>query len=94
MPYESLSDAALAERIARRDAAALSALYDRYARQAYAVALLVTHQSNAAAAVVEALFWDLWQQGQPPIPGASMRNSLMLSARHLAEALPSVAQDY
>ena len=90
MPYESLSDEALAERIARRDPAALSALYDRYARQAQAVALLVTHDPDRAAAVVEALFWRVWQHGRPPTPGASLRNSLMLSARRLAEALPVV----
>lgn len=90
MPYESLPDEALAERIARRDAAALAALYDRYAYQAHAVALLVTHDPNQAATVVEELFWRVWQQGRPPILGASLRNSLMLSARRLAEALPIV----
>lgn len=92
MPYNSLSDEALAERIARRDPAALSALYDRYAPRALAVAQLVTHNSDQAAAVVEELFWRFWQQGGPPIPGAGVRNSLMLSARRLAEALPIGAQ--
>mgnify|MGYP003618278077 CR=1 FL=1 len=84
MPYDSLSDEALVEHIARRETAALSALYDRYARHAHAVALLVTHDSDQAAAVVEELFWRVWQQGRPPTPGTTLRNSLMLSARRLA----------
>lgn len=92
MPFDTLPDEALAAYIARRNAAALSALYDRYARRAYAVALLVTHDPDRAAAVVEELFWRVWQQGQPPTPGHSLRNSLMLSARRLAEeGAPAVA---
>ena len=87
MPYDALSDETLAQRIGGRDADALSALYDRYARQAHAVALLVTHEPNAAAAVVEELFWQLWQQGAPPFSGATFRNALMLSARRLAERM-------
>jgi DNA-directed RNA polymerase specialized sigma24 family protein len=85
MPYDSLSDEALAQMIGRRDAAALEALYDRYARQAYAVAQIVAREPDAAAAVVEELFWTLWQRGATPSPGSGVRNSLMLSARRLAE---------
>jgi DNA-directed RNA polymerase specialized sigma24 family protein len=85
MGYDRLTDETLLDLIGRRDAAALSALYDRYARQAYAVAHLVTREPDAAAAVVEELFWKLWQQSAAPTPGASARNSLMLSARRLAE---------
>lgn len=87
MVYDALTDEALIERVDGRDAAALSALYDRYARQAHAVALLVTHEPNAAAAVVEELFWQIWQRGAPPFPGATFRNALMLSARRLAERM-------
>ncbi len=85
MQYEALSDESLAQLIDGRDEGAFSALYDRYARQAYAVALLVTRDASAAAAVVEKLFWELWQHGAPPFPGATFRNALMLSARRLAE---------
>lgn len=85
MPYERLSDDNLAQLIRQRDRAAWSTLYDRYARQAYAVALLVTRESATAAAVIEELFWELWRSGTTSPPGASVRNGLMLSARRLAE---------
>lgn len=92
MLFDTLSDEALAAQIARRDPAALTALYDRYARRAYAVALLVTHDPDRAALIVEELFWRVWQQGHPPTPGRGLRNSLMLSARRLAEeSAPAVA---
>ena len=87
MPYDALSDETLAQRIDSRDADALSTLYDRYACQAHAVALLVTHEPNAAAAVVEELFWQFWQRGAPPFPGIPFRNALMLRARRLAERM-------
>jgi DNA-directed RNA polymerase specialized sigma24 family protein len=89
MAYDALSDETLIQRVGRRDAAALSTLYDRYARQAHAVALLITREPAAATAVVEELFWRVWRQGQPPSSGATVRNSLMLSARRLAESAPS-----
>jgi RNA polymerase sigma-70 factor (ECF subfamily) len=85
MGYDRLTDETLVNLIGRRDAAALAALYDRYARQAYAVAQIVAREPDAAAAVVEELFWTIWQRGAPPSPGSGVRNSLMLSARRLAE---------
>jgi DNA-directed RNA polymerase specialized sigma24 family protein len=88
MGYNRLTDETLVDLIGRRDAAALSALYDRYYRQAYAVALIVTRESKTAEAVVEDLFWHIWRHGAPQSPGDSVRNSLMLSARRLAERSP------
>lgn len=88
MPYDCLSDEALAQLIAGRDRAALSALYDRYARQAHAVAFLITHEAAAASAVVEEVYWEFWRRGAAPAAGSSVRNSLMLSARKLAERFP------
>ena len=85
MSYDALSDETLVQLIGRRDAAALSALYDRYAQQAHAVALIITQEPAAATAVVEALFWEVWRRGAAPSPGSSVRNSLMLSARRLAQ---------
>lgn len=87
MPYERLSDDTLSQLIAGRDRNALAALYDRYAPQTHAVALLVTREPAAAALVVEELFWQFWQRGAPPIQGCGLRNSLMLSARRAAEQL-------
>lgn len=80
-----LTDDDLARLISCRDEAALSTLYDRYARQAYAVALLVTNDPGVAWTVVEALFWEFWRRGATPVAGSSVRNGLMLSARRLAE---------
>ena len=85
MPYDGLSDDNLMALIRRRERAAWSALYDRYAQQAHAVALLVTREPAAAAAVIEELFWEVWRCGATPQPGATVRNGLMLSARRLAE---------
>lgn len=87
MPYDRLSDDNLTALIRQRDRAAWSALYDRYAQQAHVVALLVTREPAAAAAVIEELFWEVWRCGATPQPGASVRNGLMLSARRLAERL-------
>jgi hypothetical protein len=85
MGYDRLPDETLVDLIGRRDADALAALYDRYAWQALAVAQIVTRHPDEAAAVVEELFWTFWQRGAVPSPGSSVRNSLMLSARRLAE---------
>jgi DNA-directed RNA polymerase specialized sigma24 family protein len=88
MRYGRLSDETLAQMIDRHDSAALSALYDRYAPQAHAVALIVTRDPEAASAVVENLFLEFWRCGKAPSAGSSVRNSLMLSARHLARRFP------
>lgn len=85
MLYERLSDDTLLQLIAGRDPNALSALYDRYAPQTHAVALLITHEPATAAVVIEELFWQVWRCGATPQPGATVRNGLMLSARRLAE---------
>jgi DNA-directed RNA polymerase specialized sigma24 family protein len=87
MPYDAVSDEGLVQMISRRDAAALSALYDRYAHQAHAVALLVTREPAVAVAVVEELFLHVWRRAAPPSCGSSVRNALMLSARRLAESM-------
>lgn len=89
MRYDCLSDETLVQMIGRRDSAAFSALYDRYARQTLAVAMIVTHDRTAAEAAVEEVFYTLWQRrGAAATTGTSVRNSLMLSARRLAERSP------
>ena len=89
MPYDRLPDDKLTDLIRQRDRAAWSVLYDRYARQAHAVALLVTCEPATAAAVIEELFWEVWRCGMSWQPGASVRNSLMLGARRIAERIPA-----
>lgn len=89
MRYDGLSDETLVEMIGRRDSGAFSTLYDRYAPQTLAVAMIVTHDRRAAETAVEQVFYDLWRRrGVPLIVGTSVRNSLMLSTRRLAERLP------
>ena len=83
MRYDHLGDEALLELVARRDGAALAALYDRYAAGALAVAVRVTGERAAAEAAVEHLFWSLWR-GEVALNGRGLRNSLMLAARRLA----------
>lgn len=88
MHYDRFSDETLVQLIGRRDSDALSALYDRYAAQTLAVAMIITRERRAAEAIVEQVFHDFWQrQGQPAIDGTSVRNSLMLSTRRVAGAL-------
>ena len=90
MAYDRLSDERLLQSIHRRDAAALAALYDRYAPQVHAVAMLVTREADAAAAVVEAVFWECWRGGAPA-DVHSIGRSLTLAARRAAERLQSAA---
>ena len=87
MAYDGLSDEGLVQSIGRRDAAALATLYDRYAPRVHAVAMLVTHEADAAAAVVEAVFWECWCGTATPAAGHSIGHSLTLAARRAAERL-------
>lgn len=50
----------LLERITRRDAVALSELYDRHASQVYALALAGTGEPALAEAVTEEVFMEVW----------------------------------
>jgi hypothetical protein len=84
MRYDQLSDEKLVDLIARRDAAAFDAFYERYARQALAVALLAGRDRVAAEAVVEQLFWSVWR-GEIANDG-QVRHHLMFGARQLARA--------
>ncbi len=92
MRYNQLSDEKLVDLIARRDAVAFDVLYERYARQALAVALLAGLDRAAAEAIVEQFFWDVWRcTATLTRLGASVRNSLMLGVRQLAQGLPQPA---
>ncbi len=86
MAYDRLSDEKLVQALGRRDAAALAALYDRYAPRVHAVAMLITHEADMAAAVVEAVFWECWR-GRALMDGRSVSHSLTLAARRMAERM-------
>jgi RNA polymerase sigma-70 factor (ECF subfamily) len=85
MDYSRLDDAALVALVARRDEAALAALYDRYARLVYSVAFRVVGQRQLAEDVTLDAFQNVWQAA------ASFRQDrgrfatwLMSVARHRA----------
>lgn len=64
-------DSALLDAIARRDEAALAALYDRYGQPCYALARRITGDEEMAAEVVQDTFLALWRRpdGYQPARG-------------------------
>lgn len=93
MDYDGLSDELLLAQIGLHDARALAALYDRYAPAVLAVAMVVLGNSAAAETIVVETFWAIWQRkGTIPTDGRSIRNRLMLFARHLSQQAVSAEQ--
>ncbi|HSL31584.1 MAG TPA: sigma-70 family RNA polymerase sigma factor [Anaerolineales bacterium] len=58
---EPVSDEALADRISRRDSAALESLYDRYAARVLGVAFKVIGDRIVAEDVLQETFWRVWK---------------------------------
>ncbi len=58
---ERASDAALIERIAQRDEAALAALYDRYASMLSSVLNRILRDTQAAEEILQDIFFQLWR---------------------------------
>ncbi|MGO9591392.1 MAG: RNA polymerase sigma factor [Candidatus Acidiferrales bacterium] len=58
---ERASDAALIERIAQRDEAALAALYDRYAAMLSSVLNRILRDTQAAEEILQDIFFQLWR---------------------------------
>ena len=56
-----LADNELAERVARRDAVAFSALYDRHSGYVVAVAARILGDREEAEEVAQDVFWQLWK---------------------------------
>ena len=85
MDYAQLEDAALIALVAKRDEAALAALYDRYSRLVFSVAYRVVGQRQLAEEITLDAFQNVWQAA------ASFRQDrgrfatwLMSVARHRA----------
>lgn len=62
MNLSKLSDEELLQSIARRDAEAFEALYDRHAQIAYNVILRIVGEPRSAEELVQECFWQVWQK--------------------------------
>jgi RNA polymerase sigma-70 factor, ECF subfamily len=66
-PHDSASkcdDYELMQRIARGDAAALAALYDRHSALVQAMCLRIVRDQGEAEDLLIDVFWEIWQRGQ------------------------------
>lgn len=60
--YAHLEDEALVGRVVAREEAALEALYDRYGRRVYSLALTMLHDTGAAEEVAQEVFLSVWRR--------------------------------
>src|SRR3972149_832694 len=61
MDYVQIEDAALIALVIKRDQAALAALYDRYSRLVYSVAIRIVGQRQLAEEITLDAFQNVWQ---------------------------------
>ncbi len=79
------SDEAVLAAIARRDEAAVAALYDRYGALAYALAYRILQDRGAAEDVVQDVYLGVWRRAGSYRPGrGSVRTWLLASVHHRA----------
>jgi RNA polymerase sigma-70 factor (ECF subfamily) len=79
-----MSDGELIARIAACDEQALAAIYDRYQRLVYAIALRMTDDREVAEEVVQDVFQAVWQSAAGFQAGSSFVAWLTSVARHRA----------
>lgn len=85
MGLETLRDEDLLALIVRRQEVALGALYDRYGRLVYTIALRITGDRQTAEEVVQDVFQNVWQAAATFQPGIGTASSWMMGiARHRA----------
>ncbi len=85
MDYAELDDVALIALVAKRDEAALAALYDRYTRLVFSVALRVVGQRQLAEEVTLDTFQNVWQAATSFRPDRGRFATWLMSvARHRA----------
>jgi RNA polymerase sigma-70 factor, ECF subfamily len=81
----TISDEELLALVLRRQEAALGAIYDRYIRLVYAVALRITGDRETAEEVVQDVFQNVWQAASSFQPGAGSFSAWLLGiTRHRA----------
>jgi RNA polymerase sigma-70 factor (ECF subfamily) len=79
------SDWSLLERVARRDEAALSELYDRYSGLVYSEAKRILRDVGAAEEILQDLFYQVWQTAsQFQADRGSLAGWLAVAARNRA----------
>ena len=78
----ALADEELVERIARGDARAFEAVYDRHAKAAYSLAYRVTGNRASADDVVQEAFLSLWRQVERFRPERGSLRTWLLAVVH------------
>ena len=80
--YQGLRDGQLVELVARKDASALEALYDRYGRAAYSLARRILTEETLAQDVVQEVFLSLWRNADRFDAGRGTVATYVLSMTH------------
>ena len=80
--YQGLRDGQLVELVARKDANALEALYDRYGRAAYSLARRILTEETLAQDVVQEVFLSLWRNADRFDAGRGTVATYVLSMTH------------
>jgi len=82
--HDAPSDEELIARVLRREEPALSALYDRYCRLIFTIALRITGDRQSAEEVMQDVFQAVWQSAGSFQPNGSFQAWLIGIARHRA----------
>jgi RNA polymerase sigma factor (sigma-70 family) len=80
--YQGLRDGQLVGLVAKKDAGALEALYDRYGRAAYSLALRILTDQTLAQDVVQEVFLSLWRDAGRFDAGRGTVATYLLSMTH------------
>ena len=83
-PYVAPPDEELIARVLWREELALSAIYDRYSRLIYTIALRITGDREAAEEVMQDVFQAVWQSAGSFQPNGNFSAWLTAIARHRA----------
>jgi RNA polymerase sigma-70 factor (ECF subfamily) len=80
--YQGLRDGQLVELVARKDANALEALYERYGRAAFSLARRILTEETLAQDVVQEVFLSLWRNADRFDAGRGTVATYLLSMTH------------